>query len=46
MKTFMIINQVNGRNVENSRKKLHNCVLKMMGKEKVARMDILDQILK
>ena len=46
METFMKINQVNGKNMENSRKKLHNCVLKVMGKEKVVRMNLLDQILK
>ena len=44
MKTFVKINQINGRNVENSRKKLHNRVLKVMGCEKVVRMHHLGWI--
>ena len=42
----MKTNQVNGRNVENRRKQFHTCVLKVVGKEKIARIDILDWILK
>ena len=33
MESYMEINQLNGQIVENSRKNLHNRVMKVMGKE-------------
>ena len=42
----MKINQINGRNVENTRKKLHNRVQKVMGCEDVLKMHLLERILK
>ena len=33
MESYMKINQLNGQSFDNSRKKIHNCVMKVMGKE-------------
>ena len=44
--SFMKINQLNGQNVKNTRKKLSARVIQVMGKEKNVSMHLIDRILK
>ena len=46
MESYTKINQLNGQSVENIRKNLHNCVMKVMGKEvNIVSMSLLNHIL-